>query len=1056
VAFCFSLRPLVQIKMCKFKGMRTSRYLPGIILLILALQAPTPTLIAQENKIENEGLLAPLPDLFLSEEGNPIHNLKDWEKIRRPEILELFKGHVYGRVPKAPAKVNYRLGFVDEQALEGKAIMKEVEIEAVRNTDTLAMSLLLFLPADQPGPFPVFLGLNFNGNHSIHSDPHISVTDSWVRNNRDLGIEDHRARESSRGAASGRWPLEYILSRGYGLATMYYGDIDPDYDDGFENGIHNVMDEKRDDESWGSIAAWAWGLSRAMDYLEKEKNIDQDRVAVMGHSRLGKTSLWAGAQDERFAMVVSNNSGCGGAALSLRAHGETVGRINTSFPHWFNDRFKDYNDKEVLLPVDQHMLMALMAPRSIYVASAEQDDWADPLGEFLSLYHGSQVYKLYGEERLTDKRMPGLNQPVRAGRVGYHIRTGKHDVTQYDWEQYLDFADQQMLTAEEKQEDNPVSRTWIKKRLFAAHPRLILTPQLEHLIWQELDAGDSLVTGGMALLIRRAESMLDLDPLERQMRGRRLLGVSREAVRRLSTLALAYRFERDDRFLRRLEDELKAVCNFSDWNPSHFLDVAEMAAGVALALDWAGEWLSPEVAEMTKYALVEKALKPGLPIEGGNWWISTDNNWNLVCHGGLSLAALALYEDQPELAATILHQAVEHIPLALEPYGPEGIYPEGASYWFYATSYLCTVLSAYETALGTDFGFSQAPGLKESAVFSQVLAGPSGEYYNFFDSGLAGFHSMTHFGLLAWFAQRFGDGFDWNIYADLLQAELELNEVSAGPRLYPVHFLNLAGMERKLNQEFIWPESWSGGGNEPVVVMRDRINSTKSFFLAAKGGRAADNHGNMDAGSFVFELDGVRWSVDPGNQDYNTLEQLMGGALWSSAQDSPRWSLLTKNSSGHSALVVNGNMHLAEARARLIKREIRNTWPEYTFDLTDLYGSQVQKVHRTFSRVSGTRLRIQDELVFSPQTRTLTWQMITQAEVKPEEKGAVLEQDGARLYLSLPMDVPGEIHVVSLSPPPLSYDKDINGLKRLEIKWKREDFAGEKASLIVELDSKLP
>lgn len=1037
--------------------MRTSRFQPGILLLFLALQSAFPqTLFAQEVQSEAEGLLAPLPDLFLSQEGKAIHSLEDWEEIRRPEILELFRGHVYGRVPDTPFSITHRLSKLDEQALEGKALMKEVEMEVVRNSDTLTMSLLIFLPADRPGPFPVFLGLNFNGNHSVHPHPAITVTDSWVRNNRDLGIEDHVARESSRGAASSRWPVEYILSRGYGLATMYYGDIDPDYDDEFENGIHKLMDENRDDESWGSIAAWAWGLSRVMDYFEKDKHIDQGRVAVMGHSRLGKTSLWAGAQDERFAMVISNNSGCGGAALSLRAHGETVGRINTSFPHWFNDRFNEYNGKEGLLPVDQHMLMALMAPRSLYVASAEEDDWADPLGEFLSLYHGSQVYKLFGEESLNDKSMPGLNKPVAAGRVAYHIRTGKHDVTPYDWEQYLDFADRQMLTGEGTKVDNPVSRAWIDDKLFAAHPRLILTPELEHRIWQKLDAGDSLVSGGMALLIRRAESILELAPLERQMRGRRLLGVSREAVRRLSTLALAYRFDRDDRMLRRLEDELRAVCSFSDWNPSHFLDVAEMAAGVALALDWAGEWLSPELAELAKYALVNKALIPGLPSASGNWWIGTDNNWNLVCHGGLSLAALSVYEEEPELATTLLHQAVEHIPLALEPYAPEGIYPEGASYWFYATTYLCTAISAYETALDTDFGFSRAPGVQESAVFSQVLAGPSGEYFNFFDSGLGGFQSMTHFGLLAWFAKRFGEGLDWNSYAALLEAELELPEVTSGPRLYPVHFLNLAGIESTLNKEFVWPESWSGGGNEPVVVIRDRVNTKDAFFLAAKGGRAADNHGNMDAGSFVFELDGVRWSVDPGNQDYNTLEQLMGGGLWNSAQDSPRWSLLTKHSAGHSTLVVNGNMHLADARARLIRREIRSEWPAFTFDLTELYGTQVQRVSRTFSRRSETRLRIEDEVEFSSETRTLTWQLITQAEVKLNDGLVELIQDGKSLFLTMEGEIAGELKLVSLSPPPLSYDKNIEGLKRLEIVWNRESFSGKTARLIVELDSKLP
>jgi hypothetical protein len=1045
---------LFRNKKCKFKGMRTSNSPPGIIFLILALQTIfIHATFAQNSPEDQDALLAPLPELLRSQDGSSIETAGEWEQIRHGELVELFTEQMYGRVPDTPVYIRHRLKFSDEEALKGLARMKEVDLEIVHDSDTLNISLLIFLPADRAGPVPLFLGLNFNGNHCIHPDPQISVTESWVRNNVDLGITDNRATEASRGASASRWPVELILSRGYGLATMYYGDIDPDYDDGFRNGIHALMDEQRDSSSWGSIAAWAWGLSRAMDYFEKDADIDQHRVAVMGHSRLGKTSLWAGAQDERFALVISNNSGCGGAALSLRAHGETVSRINHAFPHWFAASFSVYNDKEAELPFDQHMLMALMAPRPLYVASAVEDDWADPRGEFLSLYYGSQAYKLYGEEALSDLTMPELNQPVKAGRVAYHIRTGKHDVTRYDWQQYLDFADQHMLPNEVPGKEKQVTKEWIDEHLFGTSPRLILTPELEYRIWQLLDSGDSLALGGMQLLMRNADSMLELFPLVKQMTGRRLLGVSREAVRRLSTLALAYRFEREESYLLRLEEELKAVCSFADWNPSHFLDVAEMAAGVALALDWAGEWISPDLRDMARFALVNKALKPGLASSSDNWWITTDNNWNLVCHGGLSLAALAVYEQEPALASAILHQAVEHIPTALTPYAPEGIYPEGASYWFYATTYLCTAISAYETALGTDFGFIKWPGVQESAVFSQVLAGPSGEYFNFFDSGLEGFHSLSHFGLLSWFALRSGGGFDWNSYSALLENELSAAPQSNSPRFYPVYFLNLLSMDRQNSGQFIWPETWSGGGNEALAVIRDLQNTKNSFFLAAKGGRAADNHGNMDAGSFVFELEGVRWSVDPGNQDYNALEQLLGGGLWSSAQDSPRWSLLTKHSSGHSTLTVNGEMHLADARAGLIKREMRGEQPEFTFDLTALFADNLQKAERTFARLSATRLQIRDKVVFSPETRTLCWQMITRAEVKVNHGGAVLEQDGAQLHLTIPGKVPFRVKVVSLSPPPLSYDKDIEGLKRLEIHWLREDFTGQEASLIVELDS---
>jgi len=368
---------------------------------------------------------------------------------------------MFGETPQVAIPVSVERRSHTPLALDGLCTRKEVRLVFGPGGEAW-LDLLIYIPTRRVSPAPVFLGLNFQGNHAIHPDPGISLAQSWIPEHY-FGVVDHRATEACRGQASSRWPVARLMERGYALATAYYGDLDPDFDDGFHNGIHPLFPQvnstrRQDGYAWGAIGAWAWGLSRAMDYLETDADLDPRRVAVIGHSRLGKTALWAGAQDQRFALVISNNSGCGGAALSRRRFGETVAAINTRFPHWFCENFWRYSYREDNLPLDQHMLLALMAPRPVYVASAAEDLWSDPQGEFLSAYHASPVYQLLGLKGLPQAERLGLNQPLMAHSecsarselrsfIGHHIRPGKHDVTAYDWECFMDFADSRLLGA---------------------------------------------------------------------------------------------------------------------------------------------------------------------------------------------------------------------------------------------------------------------------------------------------------------------------------------------------------------------------------------------------------------------------------------------------------------------------------------------------------------------------------------------------------------------------------------------------------------------------------
>ena len=385
-----------------------------------------------------------LPPLLIAKDGSQVATKEQWANKRRPEILELYRDYEFGHTPVIDDTPKFEVLSSKADALGGIATRKLVRITLPKHPQWPGIDMMLYTP-NKVKAAPVFVGLSFGGNHAVSMETDIPLSTRWMRESKDKAIVNHRATEATRGTESSRWPLEMIIKAGYAVATAYYGDIEPDHPEGWKEGLRAAVSKDGANTAWkagdwGAIGAWAWGVSRMLDYCETDAAVDAKHAAVIGHSRLGKTSLWAGAQDERFGIVISNNSGEGGAAITRRNFGETCKRITTSFPHWFCKTYGTYADRVNELPIDQHMLIALAAPRAIYIASAEDDKWADPHGEFLSGKHAGEVYALFGKKGVGVDAWPAVNQPV-GDAIGYHLRTGKHDVTDYDWQQYLKFAD---------------------------------------------------------------------------------------------------------------------------------------------------------------------------------------------------------------------------------------------------------------------------------------------------------------------------------------------------------------------------------------------------------------------------------------------------------------------------------------------------------------------------------------------------------------------------------------------------------------------------------------
>lgn len=392
-----------------------------------------------------QGVTSIYPSAFDPNGGVRVISKKAWEKSKRAEALKFYSEHMYGVTPNTKVHSSYDITSEDKNALGGSATRRQVCVTFKANGMEHKMYILIYLPNKATKPVPIFVGLNFQGNYTTTTETGIDFVEGWVPKRSDNNVVDFKANPKDIGAAKHRWTYKEAIDRGYAVATIYSGDLYPDHINGYENSVCPMLYKGSripKEQQMKAIGAWAWGLSRAVDYFEKAKDIDAERVAVLGHSRLGKASVWAGAQDERFAMVISNNSGCGGASMYRYKEGERITRINTSFPFWFCDNFRAYNDREFALPVDQNVLLSLIAPRLLYVTSSETDQWADPLGEFTAAMLASEVYSTYGYNGLSGKQMPALDTPIFTDAIGYHIRTGDHNILLYDWTQFMNFADQ--------------------------------------------------------------------------------------------------------------------------------------------------------------------------------------------------------------------------------------------------------------------------------------------------------------------------------------------------------------------------------------------------------------------------------------------------------------------------------------------------------------------------------------------------------------------------------------------------------------------------------------
>jgi hypothetical protein len=597
-----------------------------------------------------------------------------------------------------------------------------------------------------------------------------------------------------------------------------------------------------------------------------------------------------------------------------------------------------------------------------------------------------------------------------------------------------------------KLDNPPITAAYLEQHLSKSGPLLMLTPAIENNLKKGIKT-DPVLKNYFAALKLHAYKILDSSLIERKMIGKRMLATSRELLYRMTVLSMVYRMEKEPVLLKRINSELISACNFSDWHPSHALDVAEFALAVAIPVDWVGNALPKSTVELAKTSLIEKGINPWFKEKKDPYWLNWTNNWNQVCTAGMIAAALVTADINPELSAKVIDKCLEGIPNALEEYAPDGVYPEGPTYWAYGSSFSAITASMLKSAFGTDFGLSAYPPFQKSADFRLLMVAPSGLYYNYFDSadgpGINGEGDLSEL-TLAWFAGLMKNPayFLKNTFTKPADS-LDLS------RLAGIGLIWLSKVDKGNNADL--PLVWKGKGANPIVVFRGGKNDPNQYYFAGKGGSASQSHGNMDAGSFIFELNGIRWVIDPGKEVYNDVEKT-GFNLWSSCQHCERWTLLSKNNFGHSTLTINDSLFKVGGKATLVNFT-KGEKPEASFDMTPVYRGNVTSAKRRFIKESNHSLTIEDDLVLNDSTKNITWELMTTAEVTPTNDGAILRKDGRQLYLKIFSPQNAQVTTVSLDPPPLKVDRVVKGMKRIEIRLSSGLFPSKKATIKVRLSS---